>query len=101
MFTGDGLQTNESIRVDVYLNGTKVGSGDVVIPATSPGVVLYKQDPLRGMLLDVALPTNFNLNANEITLKAEPYYFTNSSLTKRTLLYSWTLNGNDTSGPDS
>ncbi|MDQ5955118.1 MAG: hypothetical protein QG621_121 [Patescibacteria group bacterium] len=101
VFNGDGLQTSEVVRVDVYLNGTKVGSGDVAIPATNPGVVLYKQDPLRGILLDVALPTNFNLNANEITLKAEPYYFTSSSLTKGALLYSWTLNGSDTSGPDS
>lgn len=100
-FNGDGIQTSEDVRVDVYLNGSKVGSGEVLIPATNPGVVLYSQDPLRGELLDVALPTKFNLNANEITLRAEPYYFANSSMRTGSLAYTWTLNGTETTGPDA
>lgn len=101
IFTGDGIQTGEEVRVDVYLNGSKVGSGEVFIPAINPGVVLYSQDPLRGELLDIALPTNFNLNANEITLRAEPYFFANSSIRTNSLTYTWTLNSNETTGPDT
>lgn len=100
-FNGDQIHNSETVSVDIYLSGAKVGHGEIVIPAQSPQVILYDSDPLRGELLDRALPSSFDLNTNEVTLQAEPYFFSNQSIKNGALTFSWTLNGSETSGPDS
>lgn len=101
VFNGDEIQSAESVSVDVYLNGAKVGHSDITIPATDPKVIIYDYDPLRGELLDRALPNAFSLNAAEMTLEAEPYFFSNSSVRRGTLAYAWTLNDTSVTGPDA
>jgi hypothetical protein len=100
-FQGSEIEGGESVSVDVYLGGTKVAHGDLAIPAVSPQVILYDNDPLQGEILDQALVGSFNLSSDEVDLKAEPYYFANESLEDGALTYNWTLNGQETSGPDS
>ncbi len=100
-FTGDQLQTGEDVEVDIYLGNTLVGQGEVVIPSSSPQVVLYDQDPLRGTLYDEALPSAISLDTKELTVQAVPYYFSNTSISDGALSYSWTLNGNTITGPES
>jgi hypothetical protein len=87
--------------VNIYSGSTVVGRGDITIPATTPSVILYSRDPLRGTLLDTALPRSFNLLANEITLDAQPYFFSNESLRAGKISFSWLLNNTETSGPDT
>jgi hypothetical protein len=98
---GNILHTGEKASVDIYLNGTKVARGSITIPFTDPMLLMYNKDPLRGEVLDQALPSTFSLGSSEITLQAEPYYFTNSSKQSDLLAYTWTLNGQDTTGPNS
>ncbi len=98
-FFGDQLKGSEIVHVDVYMGSARVGAGNITIPATTPGVVLYGFDSLRGLLLDTALPGQFTLDTQEVTLKAEPYYFSNSSLRRGAVTFDWTLNGNETTGP--
>jgi hypothetical protein len=100
-FNGSQLQNSEDVSVDVYYAGNKVGIGEIVIPATTPDVVLYDQDPLRGTIFDAALPAAISLGTQELTVQAVPYYFSNSSLANSSLMYDWTLNSNETSGPNS
>jgi len=101
-FQGSYLQSQEDVSVDVYYQGSNVGHGEIVIPATDPAVVFYDKDPLRGLLLDEALPSSgIQLQAPEITVEAEPYYFSNTSIKGNLLSYAWTLDGSDTSGPNS
>jgi hypothetical protein len=100
-FQGDEIQSSESVSVDVYLGANKVASGDITIPAVNPQVILYDNDPLQGEILDQALVGAFNLNQDEVDLKAEPYYFANESFENGDLSYDWTLNNQETSGPDS
>ncbi|HUD02870.1 MAG TPA: hypothetical protein VMR46_02510 [Candidatus Paceibacterota bacterium] len=100
-FTGSQLQKEEDVSVDVYYGSTKVGTGSVAIPASDPELVLYDKDPLRGIIFDSALPAGISLDSNELTVQAVPYFFSNSSLANGALTYAWTLNGNDTSGPNS
>lgn len=100
-FTGSQIQNAERVSLDVLLNGTKVAHGEVTIPATNPLLLLYAKDSLRGTVYDAALPSAVVLNSKEITLEATPYYFANSSLKNGSLVYSWTLNGEDMSGPQS
>lgn len=100
-FEGSELQSSETAAVDVYYGASKVGSAEVTIPATSPMVLLYDKDPLRGLLADTALPDAISMNAAEFTVEAVPYYFANSSAQNGALSYAWTLGGSDTTGPDS
>jgi hypothetical protein len=98
---GDQLQPSEDIAVDVFFGTAKVGHGEVSIPNTDPALILYYRDPLRGILYDSALPQSVTLGGQEISLRAEPYYFSNASLRSGNLAYSWLLDGTETSGPDS
>ncbi len=100
-FTGDELQTSESVSVDVYLGGTKVGHSDITIPVSTPQLVLYNQDPLRGEVLDQALSGPATLSAKEVTLVAEPYFFSTASKKDGSLSYTWMLNSSEVTGPDS
>jgi hypothetical protein len=100
-FTGDQLQAQEDVTVDVYYGASKLGVGEIVIPAANPQLVLYHKDALRGVLWDSALPSALSLNATEFTMEAVPYYFSNASLKNNALTYSWTLGGNTVTGPDS
>lgn len=98
---GDQLQPEENIAVSVYLGTSLVAQGGVFIPATQPQLLLYERNALRGILYDTALPQGIALADKEITIAAQPYHFSNSSLQAGALQYIWTLDGNEISGPDS
>jgi hypothetical protein len=100
-FTGNQLRSGETVSVDVYLGGSAVGTGSVFIPAVAPELLVYVQDPLRGVLYDQALPAAVSLAGKEVTLKAEPYYFSTESLASGALSYTWSLNSQTVTGPDS
>jgi len=78
-----------------------VGSAEVVISVTAPAIVLYDRDPLRGLMLDDALPSGIALNTKQFTIQAVPYYFASQSITNGSASYAWTLNGDDTTGPNA
>lgn len=100
-FTGSELQSSETVEADVYYGANEVGSAEITIPATQPLVVLYDDDPLQGLLTDEALPSALSMTAPELTVQAVPYYFANSSAQNGSLSYTWTLNGDTTTGPQS
>lgn len=100
-FQGDQLQNGEQIAVDVYSGATKVGRGEVFIPASEPQVVFYPLDPLRGELLGSGYYGAAALGKTETTLKAEPYFFSNQSVRDGSLTYEWSLNGQQVTGPNS
>jgi len=99
--TGDQLQASEDIGVDVYYGNTLAGRRGISVPVSAPRIVLYPRDALRGALYDAAIPAAISLIGKEITVQAEPYYFSNKAKNTGALPYSWTLNGADTTGPDS
>ncbi len=101
VFNGNQLLGAEQVAVNVFLGTTEVNHTEISIPASNPMVLLYDRDPLRGELLERALPSSASFGANEITLQAEPYYFAHSSVVAGALQYTWTLNGQETTGPDS
>jgi len=100
-FTGDQLQPQEDAEVAVYYGANQVGYGEVIIPATAPEILLYEKDPLRGLLLDTALPSTLSLSAKELTIQAVPYNFSNESLASGAATYAWTLNDDSTTGPNA
>jgi len=100
-FVGDQLNQSEDVSVDVYYGAAKVASGEVVVPATAPELVLYQHDALRGLILDTAFPPTISLLGKEITVQAVPFYFSRTDSVSGQLQYAWQLNGQDTTGPDA
>ncbi|HVV15189.1 MAG TPA: hypothetical protein VHD55_02205 [Candidatus Paceibacterota bacterium] len=100
-FQGSQLRASENVSVDVYLGAQAVGRASITIPAVDPELSLYIQDPLRGTLYDQAMPATISLLNTEVTLKAEPFYFSNDSIRNGAAAYTWTLNGTPATGPDS
>jgi hypothetical protein len=99
-YAGNQLKQNETISVTVSYGGSPVGQADLTLPAVNPSVLFYVQDPLRGTLFDQALPGVISLAGKEVTLRAEPYYFSNETLNSA-LTYSWKLGGQKITGPNS
>ncbi len=99
-YYGNQLNQSERIGVVVRYGGAAVGSAEIILTATTPKVVLYVQDPLRGTLFDQALPPAISLVGQELTLWAQPFFFANESLGS-TVSYDWTLNGQKVIGPDT
>jgi len=98
-FVGSQLNDSEDISLDVYFGSVKVAHGEVVVPASNTALVLYNKDALRGIVWDEALPGSIALNAKEISIFAQPYFFANSSVGN--LSWAWALGGAAVSGPDS
>ncbi|MDE2071363.1 MAG: hypothetical protein KGI70_01350 [Patescibacteria group bacterium] len=101
VLAGDELQAQEDISVDVYDGTLKVARGEISIPAQNPAVYIYESDALRGVVYDRTIPANIALNAKEITVKAEPFYFDSASARGGALSYDWQLNSEPISGPDA
>ncbi len=99
--TGDQLQQSEDVAVDVYYGTAKVGHGELSVPASDPFIQLYSRDALRGTLYDAALPAAISLVGREITVQAEPYYFSTATKKSGLIPFVWTLNDEPASGPDS
>jgi len=100
-FTSDQLHASESVSVDVLSGTTPAGHADIVIPLVQPVLILYAHDALRGVLYNRALNSPFAMPSTEMTVRAEPYFFSIDSASRGTLQYAWQLNGQDTSGPNT
>ena len=99
--TGDQLQPGEDIAVEVYYGVDKVGRAELFVPAAQPFILLYQRDALRGVLYDTALPAAISLVGKEITIRAEPYYFSAATAKAGLIPFVWILNDTETAGPDS
>jgi hypothetical protein len=92
--TGSVIPRPTTIYVDVSTrDGSETASGVITLQAGSPSVVFYKDDPLYGVLYNVALGAQTTFSNQEITLLAVPFSFTMPSLTNNNIQYSWTING--------
>lgn len=62
-----------------------------IVP-TAPELIVYEEDPLFGVADQVVLPKDFRLDKPEIMIRAEPFYFSRSSVAQKRLQYDWKLN---------
>ncbi len=96
-FQGDQLKSDENVSVDIFSGNSKIGHGAITINAVKPQLELYTLDPLRGEIIDTALFSPYILQKNEVSVVAEPYFFS----TTGNFAYTWSLNGSGVSGPDT
>ena len=92
--TGTVIPRPTTIYVNVSTrDGSETASGAITLQAGSPSVVFYQDDPLYGVLYNLALGGQTTFSNQELTLLAAPFSFTLPSLTNNNLQYSWTING--------
>lgn len=95
ILTGSVISRPLRIFVEVTDPITNIsGSGVITITPVEPEVLTYVVSPLYGVQYEKAIKNNLPLIGKEVTLQAEPYYF--SALDKNTLnnlAYNWSING--------
>ena len=66
--------------------------GRLAVPITSPSILFYEEDPLRGVLLERALSQGFTLDKSEMTIVAYPYFAEGTGIENSDLAYEWRIN---------
>lgn len=94
LITGGVVPRTTSIYVSVSTrDGSETASGVMTINPKSPSLVFYQEDPLYGVLYNLALGARVAFSNQEITLLAAPFSFNVPNLIKNDLEYGWTING--------
>lgn len=82
----------ENIKVVVSsYNKTLIAEKRIKIETTPPKIIFYRENPLEGAQYNKALEKETDLYGGEISVRAEPYFFSNSNLSR--LSYQWKMNG--------
>ena len=66
---------------------------NIAIPVADPFVLFYEDHPLIGIWYNSPLGPSLHLVKKEFSLRAEPYFFSNETGGRATLLYNWEMNG--------
>lgn len=78
---------------------TLTASNSIAISPIDPLIILYEDNPLYGKMQNKAVSDNLNLTSSEISLEAEPYYFSTKNPEKNLQFY-WLMNGNTILPPE-
>ncbi|MFA6095968.1 MAG: hypothetical protein WC767_03980, partial [Candidatus Paceibacterota bacterium] len=88
------LKQNVEIAVEVSApRDNIVGGANTTITPVAPKVAFYEESPLYGTLFDKAIGPNFYLMNEELSLVAEPYFFSVGDRESPALSYIWKVNG--------
>lgn len=88
------LREGEDISVEVSApRDNIVAKRSMTISPIIPKVVFYEESPLYGALYEKSLTRGIDLANEEISLVAEPYFFSVPSRNSANLSYTWKLNG--------
>lgn len=86
------------IRVDVIdLAGKAIASEQRFITLSEPMVAFYEDSPLRGVS-GIAIPDNYVLVSEEVSVRAEPY-FVSQDIFLNDYDLSWHIDGREVSNP--
>jgi hypothetical protein len=98
------IPTNFDRRINVEVevirpNNTILTTGSTSIEPSEPELIYYEVHPLRG-LLPVALDEQYILTNNEVLLRAEPYFMSQTLLSSAPRI-AWQLNGQTINNPNT
>lgn len=97
-FTGPLPYGEMGIRVSVSSVDSALRSEKGInLPISKPFVLFYENHPLLGVLYNHPLDTELSLTKKEISVNAEPYFFSNEISGVPAVSYGWSLNGNTVS----
>ena len=84
-------ETNEITVVASAVGGNYAAENTVEIPMSDPSVVFYKKSPTEGILYNNALNKETLMVEDEMTIIAEPYYFSLKG-NEDSFNYEWKIN---------
>lgn len=91
---GNQLKSGEGVAVVIRTrDGTRVGRGSTFVEYADPLVRVYEKHPLRGVRYERSFLSREGVEDKEITLVAEPYFFSTKGRDGADLTYEWLLNG--------
>lgn len=63
------------------------------LPVTQPFILFYEDTPLLGVWYNRPIGSNFTLTKRELSVSAEPFFFSKEDSDTSTLKYNWSVNG--------
>lgn len=81
------------VKVEISsLAGDLLATKSILVRQDYPSVLLYENKPLLGIQWQKTAGASLTLPSGEITLVAEPYFFSNSSLANNQTSFNWQMN---------
>lgn len=97
-FRNSYLSTVEEIEVTATsVDRSYAAQKQLRLNTVPPKVIVYQDDPERGVLRNEAFSSSRPISAQELILVAEPYYFSPRDAASRQLSYQWVVDGARTS----
>jgi hypothetical protein len=94
-FASSILSLSTDISVDIFLDqNTVVATQSLSLAPETPGVLVYENSPLYGILFDRDVGDTFSTKAQEFSFTAIPLFFSGISKDASTLSYLWKTNAN-------
>lgn len=95
---------NVTDTVELGVSGGNGGAGVATLPInyTDAKIMVYEKNPAYGLLLNRLLNNGFSLTNGEMTVSAEPFYFSKykDSVTEKNMQYRWIINGTLVTPPE-
>jgi len=91
----DGPRLFEKTRIGVEissLSGAYNARKEIVLTARDPEIIFYEKHPTEGVRYGIAVEPEMILSQEEITLRAEPYFFSTEDLALGRTNFKWSLN---------
>lgn len=82
---------DEIMAIVSSYSGIIIAEKRIKIKTIAPKIIFYKEHPMEGVLYNSAFGKEISLTENEISLRAEPYFFSKQNLNN--LTYQWKMNG--------
>ena len=99
IFKNSELTSAEEVSVAVSsVNGKYNATKTIYIPTTSPKMIFYKKSPTDGILYNNALSGSSIMAEDEMTIKAEPYFISQTG-NDSDYSYDWKINGTSIETP--
>ncbi len=90
---GGGTQEERLLLTVSHPETGAVTARNITIKMATPKLLLYEGSPLQGVRYERTLDKELFLREQEVTIKGEPYYFSNEDLLVGTLPITWKQNG--------
>ena len=100
LFEGPKPYGEANVRVKVSsLNDATKSDFAINVPLSQPIILFYESQPLLGVLYNRPVDATSAFSAKEVSIKAEPYFFSNETLGQQINSYQWFLNGKSVNNP--
>ncbi|MBI2048240.1 MAG: hypothetical protein HYT27_03810 [Parcubacteria group bacterium] len=94
----DAPRLFEETRVSVVASsqdGLFKARNTVLISPRDPEILFYEKHPTEGVRYNITLGPEVSLSQEEITIRAEPYFFSTEDLSSGRASFAWSLNNNE------